>query len=67
MKKDTEYLLLLKSTEIDNVYSIISINQGKFNTDNSDKKEIEQRNSDTQLKKLETQARDKFKEDFRNN
>lgn len=60
MEKGNKYLLFLAKTDIPGVYSIISLNQGKFSIDGLDAKENMAEATDEQFKKLKTDALTKF-------
>jgi hypothetical protein len=70
LDKGSKYILFLKeinASEFPNMvglYSIISINQGKFNLDKSDKQEEMSETKDLQYKNLKEQIRNKYKQDF---
>ncbi|ADL07016.1 type I phosphodiesterase/nucleotide pyrophosphatase [Thermosediminibacter oceani DSM 16646] len=60
MEKGKRYLLFLKATDSPGVYSIVSLNQGKFNIDNLDTKEKELEQKDGQFKTLKQDVLNKF-------
>ncbi|MCP2728477.1 hypothetical protein [Limnofasciculus baicalensis] len=70
LDKGSKYILFLKeidASEFPNMaglYSIISVNQGKFNLDKSDKQEEMYETKDLQYKNLKEQIRSKYKKDF---
>jgi hypothetical protein len=70
LDKGSKYILFLKeidASEFPNmagIYSIISVNQGKFNLDKSDKQEETHETKDLQYKSLKEQVRSKYKKDF---
>lgn len=64
MEKGKKYLLFLKKTDIAGVYSIISLNQGKFNIDNLDLKEKDMEKQNHQFKTLKQDVLNKFNKKF---
>ncbi len=66
MMKDSKYLLFLQEVDtvtfphLAGVYSILSVNQGKFNFDNTDKQEIKMEAQDEQYRQLKTKVRNKY-------
>ena len=60
MEKGQKYLLFLKQTDLPGVYSIVSLNQGKFNIDNLDLREKEMELRDEQFKTLKQNVLNKF-------
>lgn len=60
MGKGQKYLLFLKETELPGVYSVVSLNQGKFSLDNLDEKELEMEASDQQFKDLKQDVLTRF-------
>jgi len=64
MEKSKPYLLFLKRTDLEDVYSIMSVNQGKFNIDNTDTKEKEKEKGESgvQYRDLKEDVLKKYKE-----
>ncbi len=69
LQKNSKYLLFLKKIDpstypnLADVYSIISINQGKFNADGTDKKELDVEGKNDRYKKLKESTLEKFKKE----
>lgn len=63
MEKNKKYLLFLKKTDNNN-YSIISVNQGKFNIDDQDKNEKELSSHNEQYGKLKKEVIEQYKGKF---
>ena len=61
LKKDSSYLLYLKEMKEKGRYSIISVNQGKFNIDQTDKEEEALSDRDRQYRELKSQVLHKHK------
>lgn len=62
-QKGSKYILMLKKLE-DGTYSVISLNQGKFNIDNSDLQEKEQESIDSQFSDLKKKVKNKYNSEF---
>lgn len=60
LKKNLKYILCLR--KVDNIYYIVSLDQGKFNIDDKDIEEKSHANSRAQFKGLKNDALIKFKE-----
>jgi hypothetical protein len=64
IQRNNKYMLFLKRSTLDNVYSIVAISQGKHNIDKKDKEEQEIDEHDNQLKKLKIAVKKKYEEEF---
>jgi hypothetical protein len=70
LEKGSKYILFLKAIDTSTfpnmagIYSIISVNQGKFNLDKSDKQEESHETKDPQYKKLKEKIGNKYKQEF---
>ncbi|MGV0029383.1 hypothetical protein [Phormidesmis priestleyi] len=70
LQKKSRYVLFLKQVDtavypnLAGVYSIISVNQGKFNLDKTDAQESEVERSDEQYRQLKEKVRKRFESDF---
>jgi hypothetical protein len=70
MEKKSKYILFLKEVDtatypnLKGVYSIISVNQGKFNLDKSDSKELDIEKNDGQYRQLKEKVRKRHESDF---
>jgi hypothetical protein len=71
LQKNVKYILFLGEVDTkyypgagDNTYSILSINQGKFNLDQKDTMESIEEGKDAQYKALKSQISGKYKKDF---
>lgn len=64
MEKGKPYLLFLKKIDLKDTYGIMSINQGKFNIDNTDTKEKEKEKGESgvQYRNLKEDVLKKYKE-----
>ncbi|OPY57826.1 MAG: hypothetical protein A4E55_01367 [Pelotomaculum sp. PtaU1.Bin035] len=62
MERGKPYLLFLKKIDLKDTYGIMSIDQGKFNIDNTDTKEKEIGQSNIQYKNLKEDVLEKFKQ-----
>lgn len=60
MKKKSKYIIYLEEVS-SGYYSVISIDQGKFNVDGTDKDEIKAHSKKEQVKKLKEQALERVK------
>jgi hypothetical protein len=70
LDKGSKYLLFLKEIdgslfpELSGMYSVISVNQGKFNLDKSDKQEESSEAKDPQYRALKEKVKNKHQQDF---
>ena len=64
MQKGEKYLLFLRKTDIEGVYGILSVNQGKFNLDSLDTKEKDITDKDEQLQKLRQSVMERYKDNL---
>lgn len=60
MEKGNKYLLFLTETRQPGMYSVISLNQGKFSIDGLDQKEVAEESRNPQFKGLKAEALQKF-------
>lgn len=70
LERKSRYILFLKEVDtatypnLSDVYSIVSVNQGKFNLDQTDSGELQVEGKDQQYRNLKDKVRERFGQDF---
>lgn len=62
LKKNSKYILFLKETQQEGLYSIVAVNQGKFNLDGTDTEEQKVHEAEGQVKVLKDKVLKTYKD-----